>query len=82
MAHRLIHSSAATALVGLLLPLSGVGCARLLVASKPPSPPRMTFQLLTDIPLPGPLSGRSATLDGDRVVIPITGGVVVTSWSG
>jgi hypothetical protein len=44
--------------------------------------PRMTFNLLNDIPLPGPLTGRGPRLVDGEIEIPVAGGVAVSGWLG
>jgi hypothetical protein len=52
------------------------------VPFNPPKPalPGLSFRLLHDIPLPGPLPGPGATLAGDEIEIDVAGGRVATGW--
>ena len=43
--------------------------------------PQMSFKLLNEIELPGPLPGPGPTLVGDRVAIPVAGFLAVTAWA-
>lgn len=38
-------------------------------------PPRLTFELLGEIPLPGPLGDGAPWLSGERLAVPVAGGV-------
>jgi len=44
--------------------------------------PSFHFKLLSEIPLPGPLSGGGPYLEGDRIAIAVEGGTVFASWNG
>jgi len=54
---------------------------RAVTIPEPPVTPRLSFIVLNDIPLPGPLPEGGPRLLDDRVRIPVAGGVVVTAWS-
>jgi len=43
--------------------------------------PRLSFKLLTDIRLPGPLPDRGPRLVGDRIEIPVAGSIALTDWT-
>jgi hypothetical protein len=43
--------------------------------------PRLSFKLLTDIRLPGPLPERGPRLVGDRIEIPVAGSVALADWT-
>ncbi len=44
------------------------------------APPQLTFKVVADIPLPGPLPGPGPRLVGDRIEIPVAGGMATTRW--
>jgi hypothetical protein len=44
--------------------------------------PRLSFKLLHDIRLPGPLPERGPRLVGDRIEIPVAGSIALTDWTG
>jgi hypothetical protein len=43
--------------------------------------PRVTFRLLTEIALPGPLPGAGPRIVDDRIEIPVRGGIARTGWT-
>jgi hypothetical protein len=49
----------------------------------PPKPavPNLSLRLLHDIPLPGPLPGSGAVLEGAEIEIDVAGGRMATGWS-
>lgn len=54
---------------------------RIFGATKPPPEVSVSFRLLADIDLPGPLPDGNAQLVGGRVVIPVAGGFAITDWA-
>ncbi len=46
---------------------------------KGPLPPSMRFRIVSEIPLPGAPTGRGATVDGARLLVPVEGGVAIVS---
>ena len=54
---------------------------RIIDTSAPPVTPRLSFILVTEIPLPGPLPEGQPELVEDRVRISVAGGSALTAWT-
>ncbi len=54
---------------------------RMFGANRVDTVPKMSFQIVADIPLPGPLPDVGPTRKGDRIELPVAGGLATSPWA-